>query len=303
MSDPRNVRDERRLIAVLVVAAVSWLADPAGAQVCVPDLPDPATAFQPAGPQSKFRLIEARCPALAASTLPPAPANPLPPVDVRVIPGPDREADGGPGGATPNGLPGGAWSPAANVRPVAFATPVAAPAVIPLAGDGEDRAVAPVRDPRARRVLALAAPVIRIARENGLDPLLLHAIAHVESRHDPAAVSPAGARGLMQVMPATGRRFGAGSEDALFDADTNLRASAAYLRTLKLRYHDDLKLVLAAYNAGEGAVDKAGGNIPPYPETQEYVRRVLSAYNRLSESFEVGPGGRLQRTADAGSAR
>jgi soluble lytic murein transglycosylase-like protein len=94
-------------------------------------------------------------------------------------------------------------------------------------------------------------------------------------------------------MPATAQRFGVGDPGALFDAATNLRAAAAYLRTLRARYGDDLRLVLAAYNAGEGAVDKAGRQVPPYPETQAYVRDVLALYRRLSASFSVSESGAL----------
>jgi soluble lytic murein transglycosylase-like protein len=98
----------------------------------------------------------------------------------------------------------------------------------------------------------------------------------------------------MQVMPATGQRFGvANPEQQLLDASTNLRASAAYLHTLRIRYGDDLRLVLAAYNAGEGAVDKAGGTVPPYPETQAYVRNVLAVYRQLNANFTVSASGEL----------
>jgi soluble lytic murein transglycosylase-like protein len=107
-------------------------------------------------------------------------------------------------------------------------------------------------------------------------------------------VSPAGARGVMQVMPATGKRFGVNNpEQGLFDASTNLRASASYLRTLRTRYGDDLRLMLAAYNAGEGAVAKAGGTVPNYPETQAYVRDVLAVYRRLTTTFSVSDTGAL----------
>jgi len=144
------------------------------------------------------------------------------------------------------------------------------------------------------RVMSLAPALLEAARDNQVDPLLLHAIAHVESRHNPQAVSKAGARGVMQVMPATGKRFGvANPEQTLLDGPTNLRASAAYVRTLRARYGDDLRLVLAAYNAGEAAVDKAGGNVPPYPETQAYVRDVLAVYRRLTSTFSVSDTGEL----------
>jgi hypothetical protein len=147
-----------------------------------------------------------------------------------------------------------------------------------------------------QRVIQLVPALTAAARENGLDPLLLHAIAHVESRHNPSAVSHAGARGVMQVMPATGRRFGVEDESALMDASTNVRASAALLRTLRERYGDDLERTLAAYNAGEGAVAKYGG-VPPYPETQAYVRDVMAVYRRLSAEFSVSPDGSLRRSS------
>jgi soluble lytic murein transglycosylase-like protein len=143
------------------------------------------------------------------------------------------------------------------------------------------------------RVLSLAPALTDAAREHQVDPLLLHAIAHVESRHNADAKSKAGARGVMQVMPATGKRFGVSDEAHLFDAHTNARASAAYLRTLRNRYGDDLRLVLAAYNAGEGAVEKYGRQVPPYPETQAYVRDVTAIYRRLGATFSVSPSGVL----------
>jgi soluble lytic murein transglycosylase-like protein len=161
---------------------------------------------------------------------------------------------------------------------------------------------APASEPRGElkpltrggeRVLSLAPALTDAAREHQVDPLLLHAIAHVESRHNADAKSKAGARGVMQVMPATGKRFGVQDEKHLFDAHTNARASAAYLRTLRGRYGDDLRLVLAAYNAGEGAVDKYGREVPPYPETQAYVRDVSAIYKRLSATFAVSPSGAL----------
>jgi len=143
------------------------------------------------------------------------------------------------------------------------------------------------------RVIAIAPDLADAARSTGIDPLLLHAIAHVESRHNAAAVSRSGARGLMQVMPATGRRFGVDDpERSLMNPHTNAQASAAYLRALRQRFGDDLQLVLAAFNAGEGAVDRHGG-VPPYPETRTYVREVMAVYRRLSAAFVVLPGGEI----------
>jgi soluble lytic murein transglycosylase-like protein len=162
------------------------------------------------------------------------------------------------------------------------------------------RAPAPVLDDHGRRILVVAPALLAAARANGVDPLLMHAIAHVESRHNAAAVSHAGARGVMQVMPATGKRFGAGSdaERSLLDANTNTQAGAAYVRTLQQRFGGDLQRVLAAYNAGEGAVDKYKG-VPPYAETQAYVRDVTAVYRRLQKEFSVSPTGDI--VAKAGS--
>jgi hypothetical protein len=110
----------------------------------------------------------------------------------------------------------------------------------------------------------------------GLDPALLKAIAMVESHGDPAAVSPAGALGLMQLMPATAERF---LTDDPFDPVENALGAARFLCYLKRdpRIRANLPKLLAAYNAGEGAVGRYDG-VPPYPETREYVRRVLWLY-------------------------
>ena len=134
------------------------------------------------------------------------------------------------------------------------------------------------------RAEELAPQVDAVARRHQIDPLLLHAIAHVESRHNPSAHSPAGALGVMQVMPATGSRFGVTRPEALHQTGTNLEVSAAYLKTLQQRFGNNLSLVLAAYNAGEGAVERHGRRVPPYAETQSYVRQVLERYRLLNQT-------------------
>ena len=134
------------------------------------------------------------------------------------------------------------------------------------------------------RAEELAPQVDAVARRHEIDPLLLHAIAHVESRHNPQAHSPAGALGVMQVMPATGSRFGVTRPEALHQTGTNLEVSAAYLKTLQQRFGNNLNLVLAAYNAGEGAVERHGRRVPPYAETQSYVRQVLERYRLLNQT-------------------
>jgi soluble lytic murein transglycosylase-like protein len=120
----------------------------------------------------------------------------------------------------------------------------------------------------------LSPAIERHARAKGLDPDLVHAVIRAESAYRPEAVSPKGAIGLMQVMPATGLRFGVAD---LSQPEGNLRAGTAYLRHLLDRFHN-VPLALAAYNAGEGAVIRHGKQIPPYPETQDYVRIILRDY-------------------------
>jgi Transglycosylase SLT domain len=118
------------------------------------------------------------------------------------------------------------------------------------------------------------------AAEFGLDAQLLHAIVRIESGYDASAFSPKGAVGLMQVMPATGKRFGFTD---LEDPRTNLSAGAAYLRWLLERFGNNLELALAAYNAGEHAVERYGPSVPPYRETREYVANVVARYRALQQ--------------------
>ncbi len=133
--------------------------------------------------------------------------------------------------------------------------------------------------PMVQRVRDLADTMAAAAAKHDVDPLLLHAMAHVESKHNSQAKSPAGALGVMQVMPNTARRFGVSDPDrSLHHAVINVDVGAAYVSTLKQRYSNDLNLVLAAYNAGEGAVDRYGLRVPPYPETRRYVKDVLDTY-------------------------
>ena len=126
--------------------------------------------------------------------------------------------------------------------------------------------------------LTARAPVFsliqRLAQQYSVDPHLVRAIITVESNFDPHAVSRAGAQGLMQLMPDTAARY---RVDDPFDPYANIEGGIRYLRDLLRLFPSDLRHVLAAYNAGEGAVQQYGG-IPPYPETQRYVERVLALY-------------------------
>jgi soluble lytic murein transglycosylase-like protein len=117
-----------------------------------------------------------------------------------------------------------------------------------------------------------ASLIERAARQFSLHPELLHAVIRAESAYNPSAVSPAGAVGLMQLMPATAARYGVSD---IYDPAENIRGGAKYLRFLLDMFEHDLRLALAGYNAGENAVLKYGKQIPPYPETQQYVRKVM----------------------------
>jgi len=116
-----------------------------------------------------------------------------------------------------------------------------------------------------------------VARKARLYPELLHAVVKAESAYDPNAVSRAGAIGLMQLMPQTASRFGVIDSR---DPKSNLEGGARYLRELLTMYNNNIKLALAAYNAGESAVEKYGNKIPPYPETQNYVKKVLAFFKQ-----------------------
>ncbi len=132
------------------------------------------------------------------------------------------------------------------------------------------------------RVLARAVQydsiIEKAAVSASVEPNLLRAVIVVESGFNSRAVSKRGAVGLMQLMPATATRFGASNR---YDPRENVHAGARYLKFLMDRFGQDLRLALAAYNAGEAAVDRNGGQIPPFAETMEYVPRVLNIYRQL----------------------
>ncbi len=117
--------------------------------------------------------------------------------------------------------------------------------------------------------------VAKAAAKHNLDVKLLHAVIQAESAYNANAESPAGAVGLMQLMPDTAVRYGVADRR---DAEQNIDGGARYLKDLLAMFNSDLKLAVAGYNAGEGAVMKYHYNIPPYPETMHYVEHVLSLY-------------------------
>lgn len=124
--------------------------------------------------------------------------------------------------------------------------------------------------------------VIREAASRvGIDVALLHAVIKVESGYDARAVSERGAAGLMQLMPATARRYGVAD---VFDPAENVRGGAEYLASLLKTFDNDLRLALAAYNAGETAVRRHGRRIPPFRETASYVPKVVETYRKYRQA-------------------
>jgi soluble lytic murein transglycosylase-like protein len=133
------------------------------------------------------------------------------------------------------------------------------PADIPTSGD-----------PQLDRI------IFEVGERQGVDPRFIHAVIWQESKYDPDARSHAGAQGLMQLMPATAKRFGC--ED-LNDPQANIEAGTKYLGWLLKRFDGNVELALAGYNAGEGAVDKFNG-VPPYNETRNYVKIISQRYGK-----------------------
>ncbi len=167
------------------------------------------------------------------------------------------------------------------VRPGLYASPVSQPV----------QTVSSLRPVAGTVVRSDYADLVdRAGTDLNIDPLLIEAMMHVESRARPGAVSHKGARGLMQVMPATARTLGhRGSVADLHDPATSIALGSTYLRKLHGMFGNDLPLVIAAYNAGEGAVKKYGRKIPPYRETQDYVKKVMARYAELRVAA-YGPG-------------
>ena len=130
----------------------------------------------------------------------------------------------------------------------------------------------------------LAPLIARAAMASQLRPALVHAVVRAESAYLSDAVSSAGAVGLMQLMPGTAERYGVTDRT---DPEQNLRGGTEYLRDLLEMFDNDLQLALAAYNAGENAVIRYGRKIPPYKETQGYVRKVIRFYHELKSGDQL----------------
>jgi hypothetical protein len=134
--------------------------------------------------------------------------------------------------------------------------------------------------------------IVDSGKRNAVDPILLYSIMHQESTFKQRALSPKGARGLMQLMPGTAVRFGVTN---IFDPRQNIEGGARYVRFLLDQFDGDISLALAGYNAGEGAVIKYGYRVPPYRETQEYVRRIGRRYALIRDPLAVHDASRLTR--------
>ena len=136
-----------------------------------------------------------------------------------------------------------------------------------------------------------------VAIRHSINPHLVAALIHVESSFNPRAVSRKGACGLMQLLPETARRFGLTKKKDLYDPKKNLEAGVRYLKWLANRFGGDTQKILAAYNAGEGAVQRFGG-IPPYQETQSYVQKIFGLLGFSSAPVPTAP-----QTAELASAQ
>lgn len=135
--------------------------------------------------------------------------------------------------------------------------------------------------------------IVESSNRHGVDPVLIYSIMHRESSFKKFALSNKGARGLMQLMPATAARLGVRD---IFDPRQNIEGGVKYMRILLNMFDGDVRLALAGYNAGEGAVLKYGRRVPPYRETQEYVRRISERYTLMRDPSTARLAPRVSRT-------
>jgi soluble lytic murein transglycosylase-like protein len=165
------------------------------------------------------------------------------------------------------------------VRTVVVQQRVVSPRVVAPSVSGAPAGVAAAPSAPA----AIAAVIEEAARKYDVDPLLVHSVVQVESAYNPYATSNKGAQGLMQLIPGTARRFGVTN---VWDVRQNIEGGVRYLRYLSSLFPNNLRLTLAAYNAGEAAVWKYGNNVPPYRETEQYVYKVGQRYGRARRTAE-----------------
>ena len=236
--------------------------------------------------------VQPAAPVAAPAPKAPEAAKPAPPETARSAPADVAR----PAAAAPAPAPNPAPAPAAAKPETRPETPPPAPAPAPAAAPASKPAPPPPPAPnpndeveRLRKAAdlmvqvnsALGVPqspygqvIYDIAIRHSINPHLVAALIHVESAFNPRAVSRKGAYGLMQLLPETARRFGLNKKKDLLDPKKNLEAGVRYLKWLTNRFGGDAEKILAAYNAGEGAVERFGG-IPPYQETQNYVQKIF----------------------------
>ena len=195
----------------------------------------------------------------------------------------------------------GIFDPVGPAEPWAWPVPTAPPGG--TSADGEPWMDPEWTVPPPPKVDSLAPPeeVHRIieleAARNRIDPLLIEALVRNESAYDPWAVSRAGALGLMQLMPETATQMGVTDP---FDPAQNIAGGTAYLALQLRSFGGDVQLALAAYNAGPAAVERWGG-VPPYPETMEYVHRVVEDYRQLVQQAPTTPSADPEGLSPTGS--
>jgi soluble lytic murein transglycosylase-like protein len=238
----------------------------------------------PAQPAAQPPALQAYIHAVAPPQSPaPAPSSPVaaaaPAENARSAPA------AAPAASTPQTAPPAAPAAAkteapAQQAPAAPLLPKISPAPAPKPIDEVER-LRKAADLLVRVNTALGEPqspygkiIYDVAIRHSINPHLVAALIHVESAFNARAVSPKGAYGLMQLLPETARRFGLNKKKDLFDPRKNLEAGVRYLKWLADRFGGDTQKILAAYNAGEGAVERFGG-IPPYQETQSYVQKIF----------------------------
>lgn len=198
-------------------------------------------------------------------------------------------------------------APAARPSKRLKLTSRAVPAAVPSAHPATTQPAAP--RPSAAPALSMAAGtalegfstgdanvdrfIVESSNRHGVDPLLIYSVMHRESSFKRFALSHKGARGLMQLMPATAARLGVRD---IFDPRQNIEGGVKYIRFLLDLFDGDVRLALAGYNAGEGAVLKYRRNVPPYRETQEYVRRISERYALMRDPSTARLAPRVSRT-------
>ena len=270
-----------RALGPALVIAIAVLAQPASARDDPPPpMPCPLTATLRVPDAASLAGLQTLTQCSGIVVAPATPGEVVPSEDLRITPEPVR--------ARPAGAQAVADARAAPDGPMQVA------AIAPAADEPLDLADA-VGPADASAILAMRpisyttpydAMIGRVAARHRIDPLLLHAVIDQESRYQANATSRAGARGLMQLMPGTARMLNVPGT-AITDAEANVDGGARLLRQLHTRFND-FHLTLAAYNAGEGAVRKYGNQVPPYPETQDYVRKVMARYERLVSEQAAG---------------